>query len=121
MASNTSRRTATQKSPTSQSGASVFQPAPKRCCASAAVRAMAPHRRRGPGKAPSWFQARLVEGEATPWRGSASSAAVSRSSQPGPTTTPLSSSTTTSASVSRHSRLRQAGAPRAASVADWRI
>ena len=70
------------------------------------------------GKAPSWFQARLVEGEASPLRGSAVSAASSRSSHPGETIVPLSSSTSVSARVAAASRFRQAAAPAGASVAD---
>ena len=70
------------------------------------------------GKAPSWFQARLVDGEASPLRGSAVSAASSRSSQPGETIVPLSSSTSVSARVAAASRFRQAAAPAGVSVAD---
>ena len=108
MASTTGRATARQNSARLYSGTSERTSAPKRWRASAAVRATS-----GASASlntPCSFHERLVDGPASPRPGWAS-ACTSIVRQPGPSNVPLSTRTTTAASLRDTSRLKQAGGP----------
>jgi len=113
MASMTWRPTARQKSARLCSGSSERAAEPKCRRANAAVRATSDARARL--NTPCSFHERLVEGPASPRPGWAS-ASTSNRRHPGPSTVPLSTRTSTGASVRAASRLKHAGGPSGSAV-----
>lgn len=107
------RPTARQKSARLCSGSSERAAEPKRRRANAAVRSMSDARARL--KTPCSFHERLVEGPASP-RPDLASASTSNRRHPGPSTVPLSTRTTTAASLREASRLKHAGGPSGSAV-----
>ena len=113
IASMTWRPTARQKSARLCSGSSERTAGPKRSRANAAVRATSDAR--ASLKTPCSFHERLVEGPASPRPGWVS-ASTSNGRHPGPSTVPLSTRTTTAASLREANRLKQAGGPSGSAV-----